>query len=565
MAKRKKNDDGCLNGLIGCILFGLAVYALIFIAAKLQTTLAVSVILVIGGPFVVLFIWEQLVRPRMRSAVYPITYSALFLITLGAATIAAIADACGAVPLLTLFFGVASFVVLVMSWASIAQAVTDKTKFRFNGFDFVLFLVCSLIACFAAINTGITLLRTLAIIDIACPLPVVIIKTARSGHKPDSTPEQAAPVTPDPAPPVPPSPTAAAPIRTHEEYPTVTTPLPTSEALPAPAPITPPVQIKRRIPVPNVGTITIGINRPMSEQRGGMGRRLKEYVRDCVVLAITATGYGPQAGEMVELAAIKLRNLETVDTFCQLIKPRNKLTAEETANTGITNLMLSKAPGMDATLTAFAGFVGDDPIVGFDTQHNLFFIYDALIAHTDIVFSNDYLDLQRMAWKTLPDIEPDHLSDIYVRLGCPQVDSTRTMGRCETIMQCYKLMASMDAEARVEPLPEPEEAKATEETEDTEAPKSAEELHPAEDLPPDAETAPAEAPQPVEVKNLLVSVIDWVLTEKRPTVPAIQKEFGISRGKAKQIMTEMELLGVVGPAQSSKPREVLVESNPLGN
>ena len=315
--------------------------------------------------------------------------------------------------------------------------------------------------------------------------------------------------------------------------PTVTTPLPTSE--------TPP------------GTITIGINRPMSEQRGGMGRRLKEYVRDCVVLAITATGYGPQTGEMVELAAIKLRNLETVDTFCQLIKPRNKLTAEETANTGITNLMLSKAPGMDAALTAFVGFVGDDPIVGFDTQHNLFFIYDALIAHTDIVFSNDYLDLQRMAWKTLPDIEADHLSDIYVRLGCPQVDSTRTMGRCETIMQCYKRMASMDDEARVEPLPEPEDAKATEETEDTEAPKSAEELH------------SAEAPQPVEVEDLLVSVIDWVLTEKRPTVPAIQKEFGISRGKAKQIMTEMELLGVVGPAQSSKPREVLVESNPLGN
>ena len=171
----------------------------------------------------------------------------------------------------------------------------------------------------------------------------------------------------------------------------------------------------------------------------------------------------------------------------------------------------------------------------------MFFIYDALIAHTDIVFSNDYLDLQRMAWKTLPDIEPDHLSDIYVRLGCPQVDSTRTMGRCETIMQCYKLMASMDAEARVEPLPEPEEAKVTEEAEAT------------------------EAPQPVEVEDLLVSVIDWVLTEKRPTVPAIQKEFGISRGKAKQIMTEMELLGVVGPAQSSKPREVLVESNPLGN
>lgn len=347
--------------------------------------------------------------------------------------------------------------------------------------------------------------------------------------------------------------------------PTVTTPLPASETPPTPAPITPPVQIKRRIPVPNVGTITIGINRPMSEQRGGMGRRLNEYVRDCVVLAITATGYGPQTGEMVELAAIKLRNLETVDTFCQLIKPRNKLTAEETANTGITNLMLSKAPGMDATLTAFAGFVGDDPIVGFETQRNLFFIYDALIAHTDIVFSNDYLDLQRMAWKTLPDIEPDHLSDIYVRLGCPQVDSTRTMGRCETIMQCYKLMASMAADARIETLPTPEEAKVTEETEATEAPQSAEELHPTEGLPPDAESTPAEAPQPVKVEDLLVSVIDWVLTEKRPTVPAIQKEFGISRGKAKQIMAEMELLGVVGPAQSSKPREVLVESNPLGN
>lgn len=295
---------------------------------------------------------------------------------------------------------------------------------------------------------------------------------------------------------------------------------------PTALPVEPPVAVKERIPVPNLGTVTIGMNRPMSEQRGGMGRRLNACARDCVVLAITTTG-SPQDGDLIEIAAIRLRDLEPSDVFCQLIKPRRKLTPEQTSNTGITNLMLAKAPTLDAVFPAFADFAGDDPIVSFETQQALSWLYDGLIVCSDRIFSNNYLDIQYLARKTLKNCPGDHLSDIYLCLGCPQVDSTRTMGRCETIMQCYRLMATMSSAA---PSPAPEAAS-----------------------------------EPVTVDDLLVSVIDWILLDKNPTVPAIQKEFDISRAKAQQIMDEIELLGVVGPSQGSQPREVLIGINPLEN
>lgn len=273
--------------------------------------------------------------------------------------------------------------------------------------------------------------------------------------------------------------------------------------------------------------ITVGINKPYSERRGGLGHRLDQYVRNCVVLEITSTGYGSDTGEIIEISAIRLRDLVVADTFSTLTKPQKKLSPEQIRDSGITNLMLAKAPGIDHVLSALWDFLEGEAIVSFRTQSILFFLYDMFLAHTDHVLSNDYLDLQSLAWKTLPDIEPDHLSDISLRLGSPQSDSTRTMGRCEVMAACYQRMASMD----------------------------------------DAHPANPEQPQPdqaaTSLDNLLIPAIDWIIQDKNASTSALRKEFGIGYDKAKSLMDQIELLGVVGPSNGNKPRDVLMGVNPL--
>ena len=274
-------------------------------------------------------------------------------------------------------------------------------------------------------------------------------------------------------------------------------------------------------------TITVGINKPYAEQRGGLGHRLDQYVRDCVILEITATGYGSETGEIIEISAIKLRDLVVTDTFSTLIKPQKKLSPDQIRGSGITNLMLAKAPGIDHVLPALWDFMEGEAIVSFRTQSTMFFLYDVFLAHTDHVLSNDYLDLQSLAWKTLPDIEPEHLSDISLRLGSPHADSTRTMGRCEVMAACYQRMAGMDDERSTEP----------------------EQLQPTQ-----AATS---------LDDLLIPAIDWIIQDKNASTGALRKEFGISYDKAKSLMNQIELLGVVGPSNGNKPRDVLMGVNPL--
>lgn len=273
--------------------------------------------------------------------------------------------------------------------------------------------------------------------------------------------------------------------------------------------------------------VTVGINKPYAERRGGLGHRLDQYVRDCVILEIAATGYGSGTGEIIEISAIKLRDLIAVDTFSTLIKPQEKLSPEQIRGSGITNLMLAKAPGIDHVLPALWDFLEGEAIVSFRTQSTMFFLYDVFLAHTDHVLSNDYLDLQSLAWKTLPDIEPDHLSDISLRLGSPQADSTRIMGRCEVMAACYQRMVGMDDEQPADPeQPQPDQAATS-------------------------------------LDDLLIPAIDWIIQDKNASTSALRKEFGIGYDKAKSLMAQIELLGVVGPSNGNKPRDVLMGVNPL--
>lgn len=262
------------------------------------------------------------------------------------------------------------------------------------------------------------------------------------------------------------------------------------------------------------------------QERGGLGHLLSQIAQDCTILAITATGYGSDTWEIIELTAIKLRDLEPVDTFQSLIRPTKKLTQEWISKTGITNLMLSKAPGVNNVLPAFVDFLGDDVVVSFNTQSTMYFLYDLLLAYTDHVLSNNYLDIQRLAWKILPDIEPQKLSDISIRLGVSEGHSGRTMGQCEILASCYQLMAKISSEMPTNELQ-------------------------------------TECRNGTTLDELLVPAIDWIIDNNIASVSALRRKFGIGYSRAQSLMQQIELLGVIGPPQGNKQREVLMGINPL--
>lgn len=64
-----------------------------------------------------------------------------------------------------------------------------------------------------------------------------------------------------------------------------------------------------------------------------------------------------------------------------------------------------------------------------------------------------------------------------------------------------------------------------------------------------------------EQDELLQEAAEWVLDTKRASVSALQRRFRIGYTRAGRLMDSMERLGIVGPAEGAKPREILMDKN----
>jgi S-DNA-T family DNA segregation ATPase FtsK/SpoIIIE len=59
-----------------------------------------------------------------------------------------------------------------------------------------------------------------------------------------------------------------------------------------------------------------------------------------------------------------------------------------------------------------------------------------------------------------------------------------------------------------------------------------------------------------EQDDLLQEAAEWVLDTKRASVSALQRRFRIGYTRAGRLMDSMERMGIVGPAEGAKPREI---------
>lgn len=68
-----------------------------------------------------------------------------------------------------------------------------------------------------------------------------------------------------------------------------------------------------------------------------------------------------------------------------------------------------------------------------------------------------------------------------------------------------------------------------------------------------------QAEEEEEQDDLLEEAAEWVLDTKRASVSALQRRFRIGYTRAGRLMDSMERLGIVGPAEGAKPRDILMD------
>lgn len=175
-------------------------------------------------------------------------------------------------------------------------------------------------------------------------------------------------------------------------------------------------------------------------KRESKGKSLIAFPSDYTVLDLETTGFDPQFDNIIEIAALRVRSGEIVDSFSTLVKPYDEIDEFITELTGITNDMLSTAPTPEDIFPSVREFIGEDIIVGHNVNFDINFLYDWFEIILKEPFTNDFIDTMRIARKALSELPHHRLKDVSDAVGVVPGGAHRAAADCQTTFDCFRAL-----------------------------------------------------------------------------------------------------------------------------
>src|SRR5579859_1819400 len=148
---------------------------------------------------------------------------------------------------------------------------------------------------------------------------------------------------------------------------------------------------------------------------------------DFVVLDTETTGLRPGPDRVIEVAAIRLRGGEVVDSFQSLVNPHRRLPPFIVQFTGITQEMVSSAPAGEQVFPDFLRFIEGAILVGHNVGFDIGFLsHEAHLLGQ--VFPIDGIDTILFARRYLPALRRFKLDLVANHLKIPAANRHRAMG-----------------------------------------------------------------------------------------------------------------------------------------
>jgi DNA polymerase III subunit epsilon len=157
-----------------------------------------------------------------------------------------------------------------------------------------------------------------------------------------------------------------------------------------------------------------------------LGRPLSD-VTFCV-LDLETTGGSAATCAITEIGAVKVRAGECIGTFQTLVDPGCAIPPEITVLTGITQMMVRRAPRIASVLPTFLEFLGDAVIVGHNVRFDLSFLAAALGRDQRPLPDNPVVDTCALARRLVRDEVPNcRLDTLASRLRLDHRPSHRAL------------------------------------------------------------------------------------------------------------------------------------------
>ena len=148
---------------------------------------------------------------------------------------------------------------------------------------------------------------------------------------------------------------------------------------------------------------------PKADSVAKLGKRLADGQGEFVVLDLETTSFKPDAGYIVDVAALRVRDGEVVDRFESLVNPGRAIVGHQIH--GISNDDVANAPTAADVLPRLVEFIGDAPLVAHNVAFDLPFITRHL--PSDVKWEpSAVFDTLELAYQLYPDAGSYKLADL---------------------------------------------------------------------------------------------------------------------------------------------------------
>ena len=183
---------------------------------------------------------------------------------------------------------------------------------------------------------------------------------------------------------------------------------------------------------------------------------LKIKNAEFIVFDVETTGLSAVDGDkIIEIAAIKFKDLKPIATFHSLIDPLREIPASATQVNQITNDMLIGSPTAEEFLPGIIDFIGGGCVVGHNVKFDLNFVcYELSLIGRRLREETPALDTLKMAKALIPYLSSYKLSHIAGALGITIGETHRALSDTQLTAAVLIRLLDMAADRNIEDLQE---------------------------------------------------------------------------------------------------------------